>query len=207
MKNMIKKNQIIISTIALMLIAAGYMNYTVNTESTLKTAALSDGEKYADVGDAKLVSSNAVNNELNESKVDKNEEANTIETSGNNAEKNTTTVSQYFTQSRLDRDNMYSQMIESYQKILNNSQISEEQKKIAQEEITNINNRKNAIMISENLIKNKGFEDVIIFLNDKSVDVVVKAGELKQEQIAQIQNIIQRELKAEVSDIHISNKN
>lgn len=211
MKNIIKKNQVIIFTIALMLIAAGYMNYTMNTESILKTAALSDGEQYADLGDAKLVSSNTniENTEANniESKNENTENTNTantnIQVTNANAVKN---IDQYFSQSKLDRDNMYSQMIESYQKILNNTQISEDQKKIAQEEIKNINDRKNGIMISENLIKNKGFENVVIFLNDKSVDVVVKAQELKQEQIAQIQNIVQRELKAEVADIHISSK-
>ena len=74
------------------------------------------------------------------------------------------------------------------------------------QEIQNINNRKNSIMIAENLIKNKGFEDVLIFVNDNSVNVIIKSEDLKQEQVAQIQNIIQRELKVEISDIHISNK-
>ena len=101
---------------------------------------------------------------------------------------------------------MYSQMIEAYQKILTDNSISEEQRGIAVQEIQNINNRKNSIMIAENLIKNKGFEDVLIFVNDNSVNVIIKSEDLKQEQVAQIQNIIQRELKVEISDIHISNK-
>ena len=101
---------------------------------------------------------------------------------------------------------MYSQMIESYQKILENDQISQDQKSIAQTEIKNINDIKNKIMICENLIKIKDIEDVIIFINDKSISVIVKIKELKQEQIAQIQNIISREMNAEVENIHISNK-
>lgn len=98
-------------------------------------------------------------------------------------------------------------MIEAYQKILTDNSISEEQRGIAVQEIQNINNRKNSIMIAENLIKNKGFEDALIFVNDNSVNVIIKSEDLKQEQVAQIQNIIQRELKVEISDIHISNKN
>ena len=101
---------------------------------------------------------------------------------------------------------MYSQMIESYQKILENNQISQDQKGIAQTEIKNINDTKNKIMICENLIKVKEIEDVIIFVNDKSISVIVKSKELKQEQIAQIQNIISREMGAEINNIHISNK-
>lgn len=115
-------------------------------------------------------------------------------------------INAYFTESRLTRDKMYSQMLESYQKILESSNVAEMQKEIASQEISNINNKKNAIMISENLIKNKGIEDVIIFINDKSISVIIKASNLTEEQIAQVQNIIARELNAEIDNIHISTK-
>lgn len=213
MKNVIKKNQIIIFTVALMFIVAGYMNYTTNTEEILQTAEFIDTEKYADLGDAQLVSSNVeekdTTNEVTleeqveneENKGDEELEDNiSTEIETNAATKST---SQYFTQSKIDRENMYSQMLESYQKILNNSEISETQKSIAQEEIKKINTNKNALMIAENLIKNKGFENVIIFINNESINVIVEATELKQEQIAQIQNIVERELKAEIENIHI----
>ena len=97
-------------------------------------------------------------------------------------------------------------MLESYQKILSNSQISETQKEISENEIKKINDTRNAIMIAENLIKNKGFQDLIIFINGDSISIIVKAKELKEEQIAQIHNIISRELKGEIENIHISNK-
>ena len=61
-------------------------------------------------------------------------------------------------------------------------------------------------MICENLIKTKDIEDLVIFVNDKSISVVVKANKLEQEQIAQIQNIISREMQTEITNIHISNK-
>ena len=113
---------------------------------------------------------------------------------------------EYFTTSRLGRDTMYSQMIDSYQKILDNDGISQEQKSIATSEISKINNTKNAIMISENLIKTKGFEDVVIFVNDKSISVILKGEDIEQNKIAQVQNIIARELNSDIENIHISNK-
>ena len=61
-------------------------------------------------------------------------------------------------------------------------------------------------MIAENLIVAKGFEDVVIFSNEDSISVVVKSNELKQEQVAQIQNIVSRELNVPAEKIHISNK-
>ena len=234
MKQILKKNQIIISVIAIMLIAAGYMNYTSNEKQALETAVLTDSEKYAGIGDATLVSANvADNNDLvnnneaqnitdestkNKDKKDKiksNEQNTEIKENDENVAKNeintSTTVTensgdQYFAELRLERDKMYSQMLESYQKILSNNQISETQKEISENEIKKINDTRNAIMIAENLIKNKGFQDLIIFINGDSISIIVKAKELKEEQIAQIQNIISRELKGEIENIHISNK-
>lgn len=231
MKQILKKNQIIISVIAIMLIAAGYMNYTSNEKQALETAVLTDSEKYAGIGDATLVSANVadnsdvVNNNEGQNITDdstKNEDeikSNEQNTENKENDKNTvpnevntsTTVTetsgdQYFAELRLERDKMYSQMLESYQKILSNSQISETQKEISENEIKKINDTRNAIMIAENLIKNKGFQDLIIFINGDSISIIVKAKELKEEQIAQIQNIISRELKGEIENIHISNK-
>ena len=222
MKQILKKNQIIISVIAIMLIAAGYMNYTSNEKQALETAVLTDSEKYAGIGDATLVSANVTDNNdaqnitddstKNEDEIKSNEQntettenavQNEINTSTNVTE---TSGDQYFAELRLERDKMYSQMLESYQKILSNSQISETQKEISENEIKKINDTRNAIMIAENLIKNKGFQDLIIFINGDSISIIVKAKELKEEQIAQIQNIISRELKGEIENIHISNK-
>ena len=62
MKNILKKNQVIISAIAIMLIAAGYMNYTANTKDALEASALADTEAYAQLGDATLVSANVTDN-------------------------------------------------------------------------------------------------------------------------------------------------
>lgn len=62
MKNVIKKNQIVIFAIALMLVVAGYMNYSMNTKTSLDASALIDTKKYAELGDAKLVSSRQLSN-------------------------------------------------------------------------------------------------------------------------------------------------
>jgi len=61
-------------------------------------------------------------------------------------------------------------------------------------------------MITENLIKTKGFEDLVIFINDSSINVIIKGKSLKPEQVAQVQNIITRELKGKIENIHISTK-
>ena len=107
---------------------------------------------------------------------------------------------------RLERESMYSQMLETYTGILENEKIASDQKKIAENEIKNINDRKNAIMIVENLLSTKGFNEAVVLINDKSVNVVVGVKKLETENVAQIQNIIQRELNTELENIHISSK-
>lgn len=209
----LKKNQIIVLVIALMLVSAGYLSFTTNQDSSIPTSGIEDETQYAGIGDAKLVS--------NDNVVEVNEEVFTssnvidgissineiqnevISTTSNSVSKE---IKEYFSSSKLNRETMYSQMLESYQKILENQSIGETQKSIAQTEIQNINSTKNKIMICENLIKTKGIEDLVIFVNDKSISVVVRADKLEQEQIAQIQNIIAREMETEISNIHISNK-
>ena len=196
----LKKNQVIIFVIALMFIAAGYLSFTSNSNA-IPTAKLANAEEMAEIGDATLVNANAVIEDENTAETIIENENSVIGTSVQ------ITQDEYFSQSRLDRDTMYSQMIESYQKILENDNVTAEQKNIAQQEITKVNELKNSIMIAENLIKTKGFEDLIIFVNNKSVNIIVKSNELKTEQIAQIQNITSRELGVEIDNIHISNKN
>lgn len=254
----LKKNQVVILAIALMLMTAGYMNYTNNHEN--------ENMLLAELGDAKLVSanvqesSNLITNESEDNNINSNEVANemindennnknnnvnntvdntiinneitmeenivnntaenniinnvinenssenitenVVETSSNTT--NSKETSDYFTKSKLERETMYSQMLESYQNILENEKIPSDQKGIAQNEIKNINDTKNAIMIVENLLATKGFKNVIVFINEPSINVVTEQENLTTEEVAQIQNIVQRELNADIQNIHIS---
>lgn len=216
----LKRNQVIIFVIALMLVSAGYLSYTANNDAnTIQTSSeLNATLEYAGIGDAKLVNSNGVvdTNTVNENAManeqlsnenSKNENVETTDKNENNVvETNTKEIDEYFSSSKLTRDTMYSQMIETYEKILENQNIASDQKTIAQTEIKNINDCKNKIMICENLIKTKGISDSVIFINGESISVVVRSEKLEQDQIAQIQNIIAREMQAEINNIHISNK-
>lgn len=101
---------------------------------------------------------------------------------------------------------MYSKSIETYQKIIDNQSISSEQKSIAIQEIEKINNLKNSIHMAEEMIKLKGFEDIVIYSSNNVVSVIVRVTVLSDSQVAQIQNIVSKELGVEISNITISNK-
>ena len=112
----------------------------------------------------------------------------------------------YFKKTSLERDKMYSETIEVYQNLINNDKTPESQKAIAAKELTDLTSRKNSIMIAENLIKNKGVEDVVILENTGRINVIVKTSLLNKETVSQIQNIIQKELNVDISNISISEK-
>lgn len=74
------------------------------------------------------------------------------------------------------------------------------------EEINKINKLQNAIMITENLLSSKGFSKNIIFVNEDSVNVIIGKEKLEANEVAQIQNIVSRELGSDIENIHISMK-
>jgi len=201
-----KKSEVTIYAIAIMLVAAGYLNYSkMNHEEIVETLSkdtLNNVVENTNIGDATLVNSDDV---LEEALVENNEIEENLATE-ETVETNSEDVD-YFTESKLERDTNYASMISNYTAILEKDNVSEVEKKVAMQEITNINNIKNAIMICENLLSTKGFTNSIVFVNKESVNVVVQVdGDLDTQKVAQIQNIISRELKVEINNVHISEK-
>lgn len=215
----LKRNQLIVLVVSLMLITAGYLNFTTNQEN-VETSTIAERTDTA-IGDAEFVSTvphnennveeNAIveNNENAISNGMSDEQENLVETNATEQKQEESKKSEndyYFITSKLDRNTMYSETLETYQEMYNNANATAEQKQEALKKINSINNTKNAIMIAENLIIAKGFKNVVIFANEGSISVVIQADELKPEEVAQIQNIVSRELNVSAETIHISNK-
>lgn len=207
----LKKNQLIVLVISLILVTAGYLNYNSIQD---KKENIMTSQTTANLGDATLVNSNAISNNETENQIEESKEETKKNQLNKEEQKETdievvskkVTDDSYFVTSKLERESMYSQMLETYQNIYNNPSATAEQKNTAIDEIGKINQLKNAIMISENLIKTKGIEDLVIFANKQSVSVIIKSEELAQDKVAQIQNIISRELNVSADTIHISKK-
>lgn len=202
-KSKIKKGTVAIYVLALMLVTAGYWNYLSRETQTLATMNSEENATNENLGDATLVSNNELIQDENEKQAEKENENSENENKEKTEENNKKNNDGYFQESKLSRDTMYSQTLETYQTMLNNSNVSEEQKAIVTQEITKLNKEKNAIMICENLISNKGFSDCVIFVNIDSISIIIKAEQLKTDEIAQIQNIISREMNSKVENIHI----
>ena len=211
----IKKNQLAILVISLMLITAGYLNYNSNYTGQSMDASTKIEENsstdLAALGDAELVNTNVVEEnkeggEVPQSTPDANEQVPTPKVEKETNSVPTNSGDNYFVTSKLERNVMYSQMTSRYQEMLSSNTGAAEQKAVAQQEINKINELQNAIMIAENLLTSKGFNQNVIFVNGESINVIIGKESLGAEEVAQIQNIVSRELKANVENIHISTK-
>lgn len=198
------------SIIALLLILLGYSNYNLNEKHDVLEVASQNAKNEVNLGDVELVNSEPViiENEEYATGIVSNDDFNNSNTSNIKEESSEVCIKEenYFEETKIERNRMYSETLETYQKLIDSNQTPEEQKAIAAQEITNITNKKNGIIIAENLIKNKGFENVVILENNGNVSVIVKSSNLTQEQISKIQNIVERELNVEIININISNK-
>lgn len=202
LKSKENQKQALLTLIAIMFIVLGTLNLNKEPkENTYASEILEVASRNVleeNLGDVELVSSTPA--------IVENDSINNGNNNDNDNDNENNNIDNYFNETRLERDRMYSESIEIYQKILDNKETPSDQKLIATNEISRINTMKNGILISENLIKNKGIEEVVILENNGMVNVIVKSSLLNKEEISQIQNIIQRELKIEIKNINISNK-
>ena len=150
--NKIKKSEVAVYAIALMLVTAGYFNYLKFDNGKAKEVYSEDVqnlEQQANVGDAVLVSNNEVKDEnanteeeakVEENKIEKEskteenkqeEEQKTEENKEGQKQNKDNSKDDYFASTKLDREKMYASMISSYEEILNNSNVTEAQKAIA----------------------------------------------------------------------------
>ena len=217
--NMQKVKEVGLLVFAAVLIVIGYTNFSNKTndpkEMFVDTVSVSTTNN---IGDVQLVSSESaiVENEEVQNIVQETEsEGVLVNNNGNDitqektvetAQTSNSSNSNYFAELKKDRDDMYSKNIETYQRIVDSPNISSEQKSIAIQEINKINQTKNAIQTAEELIKLKDFEDAVIYSSNGQVSVIVRVAVLSETQVAQIQNIVSKELGVELQNITISNK-
>ena len=57
---------------------------------------------------------------------------------------------------------------------------------------------------TENLLAAKGFEEAVVTMSDESVDVIVNAENLNEQQIAQIADVVKRKTECSPDKIVIS---
>ena len=112
-------------------------------------------------------------------------------------------VAQYFTQSRLTRQQSKEDALDLLESVIASEDSSEAVKQQANTEKMAIaaNNETEATI--ENLIKAKGFADCVAFINDENVNIVVSSSGLQDNEVAQIQEIVVSQTALKPSQVKI----
>ncbi len=229
MKQLFKKNQVIITALALMLCAAGYLQFSNPKEDTPEGGAKHTNSLYynmADAGDTEdktagsdsglVINVGALDDADSTPDNDTMKTANTtLSSNGDQAAEEghqvgeavmvSTTVQGNFTSNaRLEREQRRAQSKETLMQLIDSDSISEEQKQTAVETLVNLTTIAEKENAAELLLEAKGFADPIVNIMEDEVDVVINATSVTDQQIAQIEDIVTRKTGYEISDIKIT---
>ncbi len=259
MKKIFKKNQIIITALALMIAVAGYLQYTgskINDKSAAKEASSELSEDTYEISDEDMFSAEDIFTDTED-----NSDAATADASGSTAEAGTEEGAQASAQTdgdaqtekeggaqtaeaadaegvqlaegegtgdgienpgeavltssgvgnldfaaemKLNREQIRSKNKETLLEVINNAGITEQQKQAAVDAMVQITNIAEREAAAEMLLEAKGFQNVVVSINDNNVDVVLDMGDVTDAKRAQVEDIVKRKTNMAAENIVIT---
>ena len=229
MKNMVKKNQIMITALAIMIAVAGYLNFAgtkITDEEIMTTGADSavisngisevtddtDVAAMFEISDEDMEQAESYDIESMDSEVITDQENYLEESMGDTmAEMTEEQISEtgtpgeaVFTTSENVDTLSGAKLMKEQVRAKNKENISEEQKQEAIDGMIALTDIAEKETAAEILLEAKGFDDVVVSITDGMVDVVVNTAELSEAQRAQIEDIVVRKTGISAENIVIS---
>lgn len=211
MKKIFKKNQVIITALAIMIAVAGYINYSdshLGMDSALKKGT--DSEKASaetkeiveeiESLDYDITDETALLEE-NEKAAEKTENTSEEETPG---EAVLTGSSNFVAQAKVNREQVRSANKETLLEIINNENLGEEQKQEAVNSMVNMTDLAEQEEAAELLLDAQGFSNVVVNLTGDSADVIVPKEYMEDARRAQIEDIVKRKTSVPAENIVIT---
>lgn len=219
MKKIVGKNQIIVTALAVMIVVAGYLNFTGQEISTSGLVSSQNKEQAATKTSKKAESEEPAEKEKEsvetsaESKAEKgaktdisaedsggddyvvNDDGEVVASEENPGEAvmvSNSLSGDYFSSAKLSREQSRAKNKETLLEIINNKSLASADKKAAIEEVADLTEAAEKENAAELMLEAKGFEDAVVSISEGNADVVVNAAELSSQQIAQIEDIVKR---------------
>jgi len=218
----IKRNQVIIAALVVMIGVAGYLSYIDRPQKAAQStddgvALTSTGEVSALIYDSSSgqdvpvvnMSQQAVTSDNGETAISTTSDSGGsggTDTSapGDAVFVNQTDDTSYFVQEKLDREQARAQQKDMLMEMINSDSVSADQKSECADKILTLQDRLEKETGAEALIEAKGFGDSYVRIDDTTVDVVVTKDALTDAEIAQIEDIVKRETGMSSDQIRIS---
>lgn len=213
MKRIFKKNQVIITVLAIMIAVAGYLNYsgrllekeadrmTTGNNTVLLTAQedTSSVEPGTYVEIASLDGDGS--EEVSAGDVLEENVGDVSATPGEAVLASVSAGDNIIAQAKLNREQIRAKNKETLLEVINNENIAEEQRQTAAASMTAMTDLAEREAAAELLLEAKGYTGSVVSITDGTVDVVVNLAELDEAQRAQIEDIVKR--KTDVSGENI----
>lgn len=224
MKKKIKKNQIMITALALMIAVAGYMQFSGNylskeelaknsvneteemQEYTAELDIVTEEEDVVTMLDMDLsdVTMEAMDTDTVET-MENLEESNVGEGTPGEAIFTTSSVTQMsLSDAKLMKEQNRAQNKSGLLEIINNAQLAESAKQSAVEKLVTLTDVAERELAAEILLEAKGFAGSIVSISGDSADVVLDSVDLTDAQRAQIEDIVTRKTGVLSENIIIS---
>ena len=113
------------------------------------------------------------------------------------------TSANFYSNYRTDRENTRLQEIQHYNEIIASATASDESKADAEEKKLALITQMEKELVTEGIIRGKGFEDVVITTSSSNINVFIKASELTETEVAQITSVVTTEMNVEIDKIII----
>ena len=179
MNRIFKKNQLIITSLAIMIAVAGYLNFS--------------GEEISMLTENQETMVQSVNDELD---IPEGEIGEAVLTSAS--------IESFVADAKLNREQTHSKAKENLESIINSTTIDESQKQDAIDKLANLSDRMAKQTAAEELLGTKGFLNSVVTINDDTVDVVVANQNLSAVARAQIEDAVSRTCSCDLSQIVIT---
>lgn len=189
MKKILKKNQVIITSLAVLIAIAGYLNFAdvdlglKNKEASADSSSILEDVDYDLTDETALLDENGADSSLTDVQ---------DQTTSTPGEAVLTAASDFAAQAKLSREQIRSQNKADLQAIINNQDLGDDQKQEAVSTMVSMADLTEKESAAELLLEAKGFENVIVNLTGETADVVVPEVDLTDAKRAQIEDIVKR---------------
>ena len=204
MKRILKRNQMMIAALAVMIAAAGYLNYSgkifPKEKKAQETGAELANQELLDISEEDLEANASTDIESQ----DKTGEDGSVEGTPGEAVLTSGTANAVVAEAKVTREQVRAKNKETLQQIIDSENLSEEQKQDAVNQMVAMTDLAEKEVAAETMLASKGFSEAVVSLTQDGADVVVNAAELSDANRAQIEDIITRKTGIAAQNIVIT---
>lgn len=230
MKKMFRKNQVVVSALAVMIAVAGYLTYAgregvVPMDATQMEQTQAAAEQTEEVLNQEQAEGQTIENQVAET------QAEDVQATSNETEQeaeatlediasldydvsdtnpgeavltNGVTVSDFLAQVRMNREQVRGKNKDTLLEVINNESIASEEKQAAIDNMVRMTEIADQESAAENMLQAKGFNNAVVSINEEQADVVICRQELSDAERAQVEDIVKRKTDVDVANIVIT---